>query len=232
MKFAIIFALASTALLAANTLLFEDDFSRNESQETAEEIGKGWDSNSKKRAGGNKQVDLRDGAMHIYIHEAADHAVSVTHPAEFRDGVVEIRFNLEHKKDKLGLNFADLKFKEVHAGHLFKVTVGVADLQIVDLKTGVMAQSLREAKLGKKLSAEQKAMLKTKTKSKKNALELGKWYDLRVVVKGETVTAAIDGKQVLSFNSPGFTHPTKRMLRLSIPRQAVVDDLKIFASQE
>ena len=75
--------------LAANekdTLIFEDDFERNESDDTKEEIGNGWSSNSVKRAKGNKQVDLKDGAMHITFHPVADHAVSVVHPAEFTDG--------------------------------------------------------------------------------------------------------------------------------------------------
>ena len=31
----------------------------------------------------------------IYIHETADHAVSVTHPAEFTDGTVALKFMLE-----------------------------------------------------------------------------------------------------------------------------------------
>ena len=77
-------ALLSISLLHGEdkaTLLFEDDFERKESQEKTEEIGKGWGSNSKKRAKGNKQVDLKDGAMHIAIHPEADHAVSVTHEA-------------------------------------------------------------------------------------------------------------------------------------------------------
>jgi len=225
----LILALLSFTVIAAEIVIFEDDFSRDESQEKTEEIGKGWGSNSMKRAKGNKQVDLRDGAMHIYIHEAADHAVSVTHKAEFENGVVELRFKLEDSKDKLGLNFADLRYKQVHAGHLFKVTVGTESIQVADLKTGVMAKAIREAKLAKTLSAEQKAMLKTKTTSKENALETGKWYALRVVVKGTRLSTSIDGKPVLSFSSPGIAHSTKRMLRLSVPRQAVVDDLKISA---
>ena len=60
------------------TLIFEDDFQRNETQEKTDEIGNGWGSNSKSRAAGNKQVDLKNGAMYIYRHEVADHGVSVT----------------------------------------------------------------------------------------------------------------------------------------------------------
>ena len=217
--------------LAADTLIFSDDFNRNESQEKTDEIGKGWGSNSKSRAKGNKQVDLRDGAMYIYIHETADHGVSVTHPAEFRDGVVELRFKLEHAKDKLGLNFADLKYKAVHAGHLFKVIVGTQDLQIADLKTGVMDKKIREARQAKTLSDEQAKMLKTKTTKAKHKLKVNTWYTLRVEVRGDTLVASIDGKEVHRFSSPGIAHPTKRMLRLAVPRQAVVDDVAIYRSE-
>ena len=47
------------------TLLFSDDFERAEADDTKEEVGKGWGTNSKSRAQGQKQVDLKDGAMHI-----------------------------------------------------------------------------------------------------------------------------------------------------------------------
>ena len=69
-------------------LIFQDDFARTESQEKTDEPGNGWGTNSKSRAKGHKQVDLRDGAMYIYLSAEADHAVSVTHAAEFTDGTV------------------------------------------------------------------------------------------------------------------------------------------------
>ena len=116
------------------TIIFEDDFNRNESQEEKDEPGKGWKTNSEKRAKGNKQVDLKDGAMHIFIHEEADHGVSVVHDAGFTDGAVELRFKLEAKGDSLGLNFADLKYKEVHAGHLFAARIHLHQVILQDLK--------------------------------------------------------------------------------------------------
>jgi len=60
-------------------------------------------------------------------------------------------------------------------------------------------------------------------------LELGKWYTLVVEVSGNTVRASIEGKLLNTFSSEGFAHPTKRMLRLAVPRQAVVDDVKVFS---
>ena len=210
-------------------LIFEDDFERNESQETQDEIGNGWGSNSEKRAAGNKQVDLADGAMHIYLHQAADHAVSVTHPAEFRNGTVELRFMLEHADDNLGLNFADLKFKEVHAGHLFVARISTKDVQLQDLKTGNMDLKTRELRLAKKLTPALQAKLKTKGQRFPHKLQTGKWYALQVDVNDDTLSVEIDGRQVASFSSEGIAHPTKRTLRLSVPRNAVVDDVKIFS---
>jgi hypothetical protein len=210
-------------------LIFEDDFERSESQETKEELGKGWGSNSEKRAAGNKQVDLRDGAMYIYLSPVADHAVSVTHPAEFRNGSVALRFMLEDEGDSLGLNFADLKFKEVHAGHLFAAKVSTKDVQMIDLKTGNMDLKTRELRLAKKVTPAQQKMLKTKAIRTPHKLQTGRWYDLSVDVDGDRLSVSIDGTKVGSFASEGIAHPTKRTLRLAVPRNAVVDDLKIFA---
>ena len=210
-------------------LIFEDDFERNESQDIKDEIGKGWGTNSRTRAAGNKQVDLKNGAMYIYIHKAADHAVSVTHPAEFRDGSVELRFMLENEKDSLGLNFADLKYKKVHAGHLFMAKVSPRYVELTDLKTGNMDLKTRELRLTKKLPPELQEKLKTKRKRFPVKLETGKWYTLLVTVSGDELTVKIDGRTVGSFSSAGVAPPTKRLRRLSVPRNAVVDDVKIYA---
>jgi len=224
-------SLSLTSLLFAGSpgeLIFEDDFERAESQELKDEPGKGWGTNSRSRAKGNKQVDLRDGAMFIYLHEAADHAVSVTQPAVFTDGSVALRFMLEEAKDSLGLNFADLEFKEVHAGHLFMVKIDPKKVQILDLKTGNMRLDIREARQAKTpLSAEQQTALKGKDKTFPHPLEVGKWHDLLVQVTGDEVAVTINGSEVGRFQSPGIAHPTKRLLRLSVPRNAVVDDVAI-----
>ncbi|WP_409996683.1 hypothetical protein [Gimesia aquarii] len=221
----------SPALLAEErgTLIFEDDFERNESQETKDEIGNGWGTNSRWRAAGNKQVDLKNGAMYIYIHKVADHAVSVTHPAEFRDGSVELRFMLEDKKDSLGLNFADLKYKKVHAGHLFATKISTRNVEMIDLKTGNMDLKTRELRKAKKLTPALQELLKSKRKRFPHKLQTKKWYDLIVKVREDTMTVFIDGKQVGSFSSEGIAHPTKRTLRLAVAKNAVVDDVKIYS---
>lgn len=209
-------------------LIFQDDFQRNEAQEKTDEPGNGWGTNSKSRAKGNKQVDLRDGAMFIFISKEADHAVSVTHPAEFCDGAVALRFRLDDAKDSLALDFADATCKTVHAGHLFVASINPKQVTLRDLKTGSMDLKIQEARLAKKLTAEQQQMLKGKEKSFPCPIEVSKWHDLLVKIEGDELAASVDGKPVGSFKSEGIAHPTKRMLRLSVPHNAVVDDVKIW----
>lgn len=221
---------STSCLLAEDhgALIFSDDFERSESQEVKDEPGNGWGTNSKGRAKGNKQVDLRDGAMHIYIHKEANHAVSVTQPAEFTDGAVGMRFKLDDPKDSIGLNFADLQYKPVHAGHLFVAKINPKQVQIQDLKTGNMDLKMREARQSKSLTKEQKKLLETKTTTFPHSTEVGTWHDLLVKVEGDTLTVSIDGSKVGSFSSEGIAHPTKRLLRLAVPKNVVVDDVKIW----
>ena len=223
--------LIATGLLFAGEhgeLVFSDDFERSESQEVKDEPGNGWGTNSRTRAKGNKQVDLVDGAMRIYIHKEADHAVSVTQPFEFTDGAVALRFKLEDGKDSIGLNFADLKEKSVHAGHLFMVKISPRQVQINDLKTGNMKLEIREARQSKSLSEEQKKMLEGKQIKLAHKTEVGVWQDVLVQVEGDTFTLSLNGKEVGKFSSPGIAHPTKRLLRLSVPKNVLVDDVKFW----
>ncbi len=211
------------------TLIFEDRFERSEAQELKDEPGNGWKTNSASRAKGNKQVDLKEGAMHICISAAADHAVSVTHDAVFQDGTVTLRFRLDEAQDSLGLDFADLDCKEVHAGHLLAARVSPKQVLLQDLKTGNMRLDIQTARKAKqKLSAEQEAALKGKQTSVAHAVALKEWHDLQVTIAGDELTVAVDGKVIGALRSPGIAHPTKKLLRLAVPRNAVVDDVRIW----
>ncbi|MEM8956074.1 MAG: hypothetical protein AAGD22_18115 [Verrucomicrobiota bacterium] len=223
--------LAAFPILAAEpsgTLIFSDNFDRNESQEETEEIGNGWTTASKTRAKGNKQVDLRDGAMHIYIHPVADHAVSVRQPLQFRDGAIAIRFKLEDPKDQLGINFADLKEKSVWAGHLFKAVISKSAVEVTDLKTGIMNLEIRAARKAKSLTRAQEKHLKSTSKKFRHNTKIDKWHSLLIEIEDSQLTVTINNKTVGTFQSEGIAHDTKTLLRLSVPRQAVVDDVKIY----
>lgn len=221
--------LVTLSLADQGKLIFHDDFNRSESQEKTDEPGNGWGTNSAKRAQGDKQVDLKDGALRIFISPRADHAVSVTHPFDFTDGSVTLRFMLEGKKDSLGLNFADLQFKDVHAGHLFVTRIHPDRVELTDLKTGTMRLDIRTARKAKEpLTEEQKQALTGKTKRFPHKIAIGKWHEVTVAIRGEQLSLQLNGKPIGAIQSPGIAHPTKRLLRLSVPRNVVVDDVKIW----
>ncbi len=210
-------------------LIFEDDFNRAQTSTTDDSPGNGWGTNSKARAKGDKQVELKDGALRIFISPQADHSVTVLHAAEFKDGAVTLRFMLEDAKDSLGLDFADAQCKEVHAGHLCAAKVDAKAVTLIDHKTGGMRNDIHDARTAKKeLTEEQKKALIGKSKTVKHDTALGKWHDLQVKMEGDELSVAVDGKDVGSFHSPGIAHPTKRMLRFAVPHNAVVDDVKIY----
>lgn len=214
---------------AYGQLIFEDTFERNESQEKKDEPGNEWTTSSERTADGHKQVDLRDGVVYIHTHESANHSISFRHEFAFTDGTVGLRFKLENEGDKLQLNFADMKLKTVHAGHLFDVTVSLGNVYFEDKKTGRMDLKIRAAiKSGSLPKEKQALLLKTKRKSAKHSIEKGAWHDLLVHVEGDKVSVEIDGKKAGSFQSKGFAHPTKGLLRLLVPGHAVVDDVKIW----
>ena len=222
------FTFASPALAdnSAGTVILEDDFNRDEQDPKKEQIGNGWNTNSRSRAKGTKQVDLVDGAMHITRADVADHGVSVTHEVAFQDASIQLRFKLE-SSDDLGINIADMNEKSVHAGHLCMARIRPKQIEIVDLKTGRMNLEMRERRLAGKLSDDEKKTIGKKSKFFNVDLEADEWHLLKVNIAGETMSVSIDGKKVGDFQSEGIAHPTKSRLRLAVNKTAWVDDVKV-----
>ncbi|MGI9472734.1 MAG: family 16 glycoside hydrolase [Rubripirellula sp.] len=218
-----------SGLRTSGELLFQDDFNRQEEDDSKEQVGNNWGTNSKSRAAGNKQVDLKDGALHIKRHEVADHGVSVVQDVKFRDCVIELRFQLG-KTDDLGINIADMQEKSVHAGHLCVARIRLNRVEITDLKTGRMNLQVRESRKSGSPSEAVQELVKKKSKFFDVDLSENEWHDLRVQIKGDTMSVAIDGESVGAFQSPGVAHPTKRRLRLAVGKSAVVDDINIWGT--
>lgn len=139
-----------------------------------------------------------------------------------------MKVKLETSKDTININIADSKEKSVHAGHLFNVTINPNRVQLTDLKTGRMKLEVREANKAKKLSAEQKKLIKDKTKTFKNSLELNKWHTVLATIKGNEISCTVNGKAIGSFKSEGFAHPSKKEMRLIVNKSAFVDDIKVW----
>ena len=223
-----LFTLSTFADKKYGELIFEDKFERNESQETKDEPGNGWTTNSDSRAKGHKQTDLRDGHIYVFRHKEADHAATLNREIELRDGTFGIKLKFANAKDNIHLNLADPKEKSVHAGHLFHISINPNRVMLTDLKTGQMDLKIRPAYQKKTLSDEQKKMLKAKSKFFRNKLELDKWHQIYATVKGDEISVEVNGKSVASFKSPGFSHPVKRKLRLHIAKGMSIDDVQVW----
>lgn len=208
-------------------LIFSDDFNREEEDDRKEQVGNKWGTNSKSRAAGNKQVDLKDGALQITRHPVADHGVSVVQDVAFRDAIIELRFQLG-KEDDLGINIADMQEPTVHAGHLCVARIRLERVEITDLKTGRMNLQIRQSRKSENPSEAVQKLVKEKSKYFPVDLQADEWHDLRVQIQGDQMSVSIDGKWIGDFQSPGIAHPTKRRLRLAVGKSAVVDDLKIW----
>jgi len=210
------------------TLVFSDDFERTETQKVKDEPGNGWNTSSSWSAKGNKEVDLVDGTLHVYIHPEAIHAVDVGHAFVFVDGTATMRFKFHEEKDTLMLNFADLSFKEVHAGHLCAATFGTKKVTLQDMKTGGMALKYYDARKAGTLSKEDQELIKTKVKTFPSDISINDWHALNVTIVGDTITAAVDGKPIGSFSSPGIAHESKQVLRLLVSNKVTIDDVKYY----
>jgi len=207
-------------------ILIDDDFERAEENDHLEQIGNGWGTNSEKRAKGVKQVDLVDGSMKITRADVADHGVSVTHEASFCDAVLTLRFRL-NEGDDLGINIADMNEKSVHAGHICVARVRLSQLEISDLKMGLMNLDRRLRRQAGNETAEDKKINSELSYKRPLKLEPGKWHQLEVKIVGKRMDVKINGVESGSFESEGIAHPTKSRLRLAVNRNAWVDDLKL-----
>ncbi|HEX4148331.1 MAG TPA: hypothetical protein VHY20_05060 [Pirellulales bacterium] len=212
------------------TLLFEDDFDRDEAAADKEAIGNGWTTNSAWRAKGKKQVDLADGAMHVTRAAEADHAVAIFHDAALENGAVQLKFKLQ-RGDDLSVDFVDRELKEVHAGHLCVARITLKDVSLRDSKTGVMDNKIRERRLAGDKSPELAALLKTKSASFPVDLTADAWHRLLVVVEGDQMRVTIDGKPIGEFKSEGVAHPTKRIITLGVGKNAWVDEVKVWKTK-
>ena len=212
---------------ARGTLIFQDDFERDESKPGKEEIGNGWTSNSPWRAKGNQQVDLVNGVMTAERHKVADHGVAIFQKLDFQDAAVEMKVKLG-KGDNLGLDFVDREVKTIHAGHLCMARVALDQMTIMDSKTGHMNKEIRERRQAGEKSPELTKLLNSKKKNFKLNLKPDTWYTMLVVVEGDKMSTYLDGNLVGEFSSEGIAHPTKRMITLAVAKKAAVDDVKVW----
>ncbi|MEM9704010.1 MAG: family 16 glycoside hydrolase, partial [Planctomycetota bacterium] len=217
----------------AGRVLLHDQFDREERDDSKEQVGGGWRTNSKSRAKGNKQVDLVErgdgGALHIVMHKEADHGVSVRHDVDaWTNGTLTLQFKLPPKGD-IGIDLADLQEKSVHAGHLLIVRVKPTVTELRDHKAGGMELARRNRRKAGTVTEDDKRVMKATVKRIKRTVAVNEWHTLSMTTKDDVLSVQIDGESVGELKSPGIAHPTKRTIRIAVNSECWVDDLKLVA---
>ncbi|MEM9644721.1 MAG: family 16 glycoside hydrolase [Planctomycetota bacterium] len=213
-------------------LIYQDNFDREESDDSKEDLGPNWVTNTHRNPSQKKQADLVDGYLQITKSEDAVHGVSVRHDNPFDDGIVMAKFRL-HDQKGLGFHFNDPNCKESSAGHICRVGVTPTKLDFRDGKTGQFNMKIRKMKKDGAPSEKIKELMKGTKAVFDVELAVGQWYELTFLVQGDQATAWIDGKKIGEFRSPGIDHPVKYNIALSVwGERADVDELRIWSLDE
>lgn len=219
------------ALKSKAKLIYEDQFDRSETDESEEQLGPGWETNTKtaRNPGGEKQADLFDGFLRITKGTRAVHGTSIRHTNPFKDGIVSARFRIYDEKG-LGFHFNDPNCEVSSAGHICRVGVAPNALDFRDGKTGQFNMEIRKLKEAGASKDELAARMKGTKKAVPAKIETGRWHELTFLIQGDQIIAWIDGNQVGDFRSPGVDHSVKHNIALAVwGTKADVDDLRIWS---
>lgn len=177
------------------TLIFSDDFEKNDLRET-------WTIKDKFKGA----FQVKEGVLiGKELKDAGHGSVARAHFA-FSDVVIE--FDLKFKGAKrVNIVMDDSLCKSVWAGHISRVSFSQNDFRVQDDKTGSMDLKVRDKRLKYPEKMDEiKAFLKTKMDVKKFAFKNDQWYHVTITKLGDILECKIDDV-IASIKSEGVLHP-------------------------
>ena len=214
----------------SGTLVFSDDFEREDGSSEKDAVGKGWTSNSPWRADDQKQAFIVDGALHVITVEDAGHAAVLFQnltPA-FQDGAIRLKFRAE-AGESFSIEFNDPTCKTVHSGHIAGIRFDEKSITLFDSKTGGMDLELREKRKANPKDKALKKLLANKSKRFPFSVADHDWHDLLVVTVGDLMRVSVDGKVVGEFRSKDFAHATKQKINWTSLNSPDFDEIEIWS---
>ncbi len=210
--------------LPETKVLFEDDF------EGRSTLGEGY------RAGRGMEAgwSIRDGVL-FGKQIRDDHGSTMRKQMEFADLHVSFDFRF-NGGSRFNFVIDDNNEKSVHAGHVARASLSPKRISISDDKLGSMNLEVREKRKAKSLPAEQQKELedllaRTQASAAIHA-KPGTWHHLELTIHGTVMTVHLDGKEVVSLDSPGFAHPTKTQFGMTVNGSSIdFDNLCVFATE-
>ncbi len=205
----IVLSIVATTAAFASNVEFTDDFNRLE-------IGDDW-------TGHSHSFSIKDGALVASQLPDADHGAVIRAQLGFRN--VEIDFDVKFEGgERFNFVIDDKNCKEVHAGHICRVSITRKKLTVQDDRTGVMNLELRELRKQPELAGQIESFLEsTKSSGDFNFVE-GRWYHLRVVIDEDRMSVWVDGALIAQLTSPGMAHPTKTQFGFTVTGRNILFD--------
>ena len=202
-------------------IVFEDDFGRKI-------IG---DQYQHKYNNPNEVFPIIDGVL--VCHQLnPEHGSVLRRNMDFKD--IDVVFDFRFSGGT-SFNFVmdDQNEKSVWASHISRVSVFRNSVILQDDKTGFFNLDIRAQRQNKNLPPEDKKaldeLLASKRKTAKMNFVEGQWYQLRVLLKGDTLEVWIDGMSIAKLQSPGLAHPTKTKFGWTVNGSHIdFDNLKVF----
>ncbi len=157
------------------------------------------------------------------------HGCVIRKNIDFNEITMKIRFRFQGGK-RFNFVFDDQNEKSVHAAHICRVSVTPKSLKISDDKSGAMNHEIRNRKKADALTKEDLQRLEQSQTTKKISLKKTQWYNLKVTIQGDEMTAYIDEKLIAQHKSPGFAHPTKTKLGMTVTGSTIeFDNFEVFS---
>ncbi|MDO5986211.1 hypothetical protein Q4Q39_02235 [Flavivirga amylovorans] len=219
----------SKLLKEKGVLLFEDQFDRDEPNETEENIGNGWQTNSVRiTKDGKKQADLVKGTLLIGKSEDAKHGPYVYHKAGFKNGVIQSRFKIFTNKG-IGFNIVDPNYKGSSFGHICEINIGPKSVSITDGKNGRFSRKFIKQKRNGTLTKEEKKIIASMKSVLPFKTSMNDWHQVSILYLEDTIKIYIDNQFVGQFTSDGFAHPIKADFGFAVWGKVQIDNLKIWS---
>lgn len=158
--------------------VFRDDFERDS-------IGDIWTSHA-------NSFSIRDGVLVASQLPDAGHGAVTRAQLDFRDTAIDFSFKYDGG-ERFNFVVDDKNCKEVHAGHICRVSFRKNGFTIQDDRTGIMNLEIRGLRDDPKHKDRIEALLETKKHSVEIRFVDGVWYHARIVIEGEAMRVYLDG---------------------------------------
>jgi len=212
-----IFASLCQSLVLAAPNVFRDRFERDR-------IGSAWTSHA-------NSFFIRDGVLVASQLPDADHGAVTRAQLDFRDAAIDFNFKYDGG-ERFNFVVDDKRCKEVHAGHICRVSFRKDGFTIQDDRTGVMNLEIRGLRDDPAHKDRIEALLETKKHSVEMKFVDGTWYHARIVIAGEAMRVFLNGVLAGELISKGIAHPTKTQFGFTTTgRDILFDNVKALGSR-